>query len=105
MSVQNSVIVINRNSGKNLARMLAAMQMHEALTTEVIVVDCASTDDSAAVVRTDFPTVRLVEMKADRGWSAAANRGLRDALGEVVVVCHADIIAPVHNLVEMADRV
>jgi GT2 family glycosyltransferase len=105
MSVQNSVIVINRNSGKNLARMLAAMQMQEALTTEVIVVDCASTDGSIDVARTDFPTVRLIEMKSDRGFSAAANRGLHDALGEVVVVCHADIIAPSHNLVEMADRV
>jgi GT2 family glycosyltransferase len=105
MSVQNSVIVINDNSGKNLSRMLAALKMQEALTTEVIVVDCASADDSAAMVKADFPTVRLIQMKSNRGWAAAANKGLHDALGDVAVICHADIIAPIHNLIELADRV
>ena len=64
MSVQNSVIVINHDSGKNLARMLSALKMEEALTTEVIVVDAASTDDSASIVKTHFPTVRLIPMKS-----------------------------------------
>ena len=105
MSVQTSILIVNHNSGAALAKMLGALQLDEALTTEVIVVDAGSRDDSVAKVKQQFPTVRLIETSQSKGFPASVNRGLRDALGDVVVICHADIVAPIFNLVELADQV
>ena len=105
MSVQTSIVIINHDSGGMLAKMLAALQLQEAITCEVIVVDAHSRDDSVATVKQQFPEVKLIEMSHNRGWAAAANRGVGQAVGDVIVVCHADIIAPIHNLVDLADQV
>jgi N-acetylglucosaminyl-diphospho-decaprenol L-rhamnosyltransferase len=105
MSVQTSIVIINHDSGPTLAKMLTALQLEQALTTEIIVVDAHSRDDSVPTIKQQFPTVRLIQMPHNRGWAAAANRGMRDALGDVVIVCHADIIAPIFNLLEMSDQV
>jgi N-acetylglucosaminyl-diphospho-decaprenol L-rhamnosyltransferase len=105
MSVQNSIVVVNHNAGSALMKMLSALRMEEAITCEVIVVDVASRDESASHAKMRFPSIRVRETRHNRGWAEAANRGLRDALGEVVVVCHADIVASIHDLIELADRV
>jgi hypothetical protein len=46
---------------------------------EVIVVDNASVDGSAAAVRAAHPSVRVVEMPENRGFTGAANAGLEEA--------------------------
>ena len=46
---------------------------------EVIVVDNASVDGSAAAVRAAHPSVRVVEMSENRGFTGAANAGLEEA--------------------------
>src|SRR5207237_3866811 len=85
--------------------LLANLAVGEAVTSEVIVVDSGSFDESADVVREDFPTVRLIRLEDNRGFSVAANRGFAEATGEVVVFCHADIVTEIHHLAELADRV
>jgi GT2 family glycosyltransferase len=105
MAVENSIVVTNCNTKDSLAKMLTAMELEHATTSEVIVVDSASFDGSADMMRERFPTVQLIELKENRGWPAAANAGLSRALAATVVLCHSDIIAPIHNLVELADKV
>jgi GT2 family glycosyltransferase len=46
------------------------------LAWQVIVVDSASSDGSAEMVRRDFPQVTLLELVENRGFGAAANRAL-----------------------------
>lgn len=47
------------------------------LAFEVCVVDNASTDGSAAMVRSEFPRVRLIESRENHGYAAGNNLGLR----------------------------
>jgi GT2 family glycosyltransferase len=105
MAVENSIIVANFNTKDALAKMLTALELEHATTAEVIVVDSASFDGSAEMVRERFPIVQLIELKENRGWPAAANAGLNRALAATVVLCHSDIVAPIHNLLELADKV
>ena len=105
MAVQNSIVVINYNSKDALAKMLAALDLEHATTSEVIVVDSGSFDGSADFIRERYPTINLVQLPENRGWAAAANKGIAQAIAEIVVLCHADIVAPIHNLVELADKV
>lgn len=60
-------------------------------TVEVIVVNDASPDDSAAVARGfDDPRLTLLEHETNRGLSAARNSGIRAAKGELIALLDAD---------------
>ena len=105
MAVQNSIVIVNFNKAKALRRMLANLHLEQSMASEVIVVDNASSDGSAEMVKRKFPGVKLVLRETNKGFAVAANRGIRQALGGVVVVCHSDLAADVHVLAELADRV
>ncbi len=57
---------------------------------ELIVVDNASTDGSAAMVRTEFPDVRLIESGGNLGYAAGNNLGLGVATGEWLLTLNPD---------------
>lgn len=61
---------------------------------EIIVIDDGSTDDSADIIKKDFPSVRLIESE-QRGASAARNIGTRESKGEFIQYLDADdMLAP-----------
>jgi len=61
---------------------------------EVIVVDNASTDGSAAMVREAFPEVALIANAEHRGYAAANNQGIARARGEFVMLLNPDTELP-----------
>jgi GT2 family glycosyltransferase len=63
----------------DLARLPAGEQGPEPrkLTIDVCVVDNASPDDSVAMVRREFPQVRVIANSTNAGYPAANNQGLR----------------------------
>jgi N-acetylglucosaminyl-diphospho-decaprenol L-rhamnosyltransferase len=60
------------------------------LSTEVIVVDNASSDDSVAMVRTEFPDVRLIVNVTNRGYTGGNNDGIAAATGRYVLILNPD---------------
>jgi GT2 family glycosyltransferase len=61
---------------------------------EVWVVDNASSDSSAAMVKEEFPRVRLIENAENLGFARANNQALRMALGEYYLLLNSDTIIP-----------
>lgn len=57
----------------------------------VIVVDNASSDGTAELVRERFPHVRLVELPENLGFGRAVNRGVEAGEGEIVVLINNDV--------------
>ncbi|HLI29580.1 MAG TPA: glycosyltransferase family 2 protein, partial [Terriglobia bacterium] len=57
---------------------------------EVIVVDNASHDGCAEMLRSEFPTVRLIQSGENLGFSRANNLGYRLSLGEIVLFLNPD---------------
>lgn len=74
------VIVVSFNVQPLLRRCLAALMRSEGVALDVIVVDNASDDGSAEMVRAEFPTMRVLAQTANVGFAAANNVALR-ALG------------------------
>lgn len=57
---------------------------------EIIVVDDASTDGTADLVRAAYTDVTLIELTTNRGPSSARNRGVAAATGDFVAFIDAD---------------
>ena len=57
----------------------------DGFSFEVLVVDNASGDDSAAMVRKNFPKVKLIVSKKNIGFAAGNNLALRQAQGKLQI--------------------
>jgi glycosyltransferase involved in cell wall biosynthesis len=95
-----SVVIPVLNGAHTIGGTLRSLQSQalDGTHAETIVVDNGSTDASADVVR-GFNVTLLHEPK--RGASAARNRGLQVARGEIVAFCDADTLLTRRWLVEL----
>jgi len=73
------------------------------LTTEIIVVDNASADGSAAMVAAEFPDVRLISSPINRGFTGGNNLGLAAARGRYVFFLNPDTVASRDALVALVE--
>lgn len=99
-----SVVLASYNARQVLTRTLRSVT---GTGREVIVVDNASTDGSAALVRERFPDVRLVELPENRGFGAANNAGMEIGRGRYVLLLNSDawpVGDGIERLVALADR-
>lgn len=86
-----SVIVVNHNTRDLLRDCLRSVRAEGVgLPTQVIVVDNASSDGSAAMVRAEFPEVHLIESPANLGFSKANNAGLRASSSPFALLLNSD---------------
>jgi hypothetical protein len=87
-----SVIIVNYNGKHLLHDCLTAVLSQAYDRFEVIVVDNASTDDSAGYLETNFPAVTLVRLPANAGFAGGNNEGVRHAQGDLIVLLNNDTI-------------
>lgn len=88
-----SIIIVNWNTRELLADCLQSVYetVHDCLF-EVFVVDNASTDGSAAMVRERFPDVRLIENADNVGFARANNQAIRESVGKYVLLLNPDAV-------------
>jgi GT2 family glycosyltransferase len=74
-----------------LASCLEHLSRQTAEQVQVIVVDNASGDGTAEMVRERFPDVRLIELPENVGFGRAVNAGVRAGGAEIVVLLNNDV--------------
>lgn len=73
-----AIIIVNFNTRDYLRNCLTSIYTSRGdFTYDVCVVDNASSDGSADMVRTEFPQTRLIQSAANSGYACANNMGLR----------------------------
>jgi glycosyltransferase involved in cell wall biosynthesis len=87
--VKLSCIICAHNEAPRIAAVLSAATGHSCID-ELVVVDDASQDDTAEVVRR-FSAARLVRLERNVGKSRALIAGLRASSGERVMLLDADL--------------
>jgi GT2 family glycosyltransferase len=98
-----SIVIVNWNTRDLLRDWLQSIEAGRgSLQLEVLVVDNASCDGSAEMVRTEFPQVQLIENKENLGFAAGNNVALMKAAGRFVMLLNTDTL--VHGTV-LADAV
>jgi GT2 family glycosyltransferase len=86
-----SACVINRNGEAFLAETLDALLREGTRFSEVLLVDDASRDGSAALVRERFPSVRVIPLPENVGPAAARNAGYVQAAADRVLFLDNDV--------------
>lgn len=86
--------IINYNGAATLPPVLERLLAQEGVeSAEILLVDNASPDGSAQMVRERFPgRVRVIDMGDNRGPNPARNRALREAQTDLVLLLDNDIL-------------
>jgi N-acetylglucosaminyl-diphospho-decaprenol L-rhamnosyltransferase len=91
-----SVIVVNYNTAHLLGRLLSALDRGSGcLRLQVIIVDNASRDGSADLLRSRHPGVELIENAVNVGFGRANNQAIERVRGRHVLLLNTDaFVAP-----------
>ncbi|KIC19922.1 glycosyltransferase family 2 protein [Leisingera sp. ANG-Vp] len=88
-----SIVIVNWNTRDLLRDCLQSVEAGRAsLKLEILVVDNASSDASAEMVRSEFPGVHLIENRKNLGFAAGNNVALRRAKGRIVMLLNTDTL-------------
>ena len=85
-----SILVVNHNGRVHLRQCLEHLMAQTATYDEIVVVDNASADGSADMVRCDFPTCRLLAVDKNLGFGTANNRAAEIAKGDFLLLLNSD---------------
>jgi GT2 family glycosyltransferase len=84
-----AVVVVTWNSRDDVGPCLRSLEA-VTLPLEVVVVDNASEDRTAALVRQDFPSVRVIDAGSNLGFAKACNLGFRTTSAPLVLFLNPD---------------
>jgi len=88
-----SVIIPNFNHGKFIRNAISSILNQSVQPLEIIVIDDASTDGSVPIVEKlieEFPSVRLIRNKKNKGVVHGMNLGTMEAEGDIILYRAAD---------------
>ncbi|ABX03468.1 MAG TPA: glycosyltransferase family 2 protein [Herpetosiphon sp.] len=88
---QISIIIVSYNSAALLPACFASLAMTNDDNYQLIVVDNASSDGSAELVRQQYPHVQLIANQHNQGFGAACNQGMAAATGEYFLLFNPDV--------------
>lgn len=88
-----SIVIVSYNTRDYLRACLAAIDAQKGdLNVEIVVVDNGSKDGSVAMMRTEFPRVRLIEPGGNTWFTGGNNLGVQYASGVYVLLLNADTL-------------
>lgn len=85
-----SIVIPTRDTRELTLRCLASLRNGGETPVDIIVVDDASSDGTAAAVRADHPEATVVDTGRNIGFSRAVNLGAERASGDVILVLNSD---------------
>ena len=90
-----SIVIVTYNSSREIDAALRSLTQPAPVTSsDILVIDNASTDGTAALVRERWPGVRLIESRTNLGFAAANNRAIRESSSELVLLLNPDTRVP-----------
>jgi GT2 family glycosyltransferase len=88
-----SILIVTYNSREEIGPCLDSLiETPPLLDHDIVVIDNASQDGTAAFVRERWPAVRVVEAGRNLGFAAANNLGFHHSSGELVLLLNPDTI-------------
>jgi GT2 family glycosyltransferase len=95
-----SIVIPTFNTASMTLGCCRAVLASMPASTEVIVVDDGSSDGTASLMPAD---VRVVRLETNRGFATAANRGVAEASGDIILLLNTDAVVQAGALQAMLD--
>ena len=90
-----SIIIVTYNSSACIDTCLGSLIGHPPATDhETVVVDNASSDGTAAGIRTRWHSIRVIDAGANLGFARANNLGIEQTVGQLVLLLNPDTSVP-----------
>ena len=77
---------------KNLPSIVAAYKNNKNNIVEIVIVDDGSTDKSVDLIKSNYPEIKIIRHKINRGFASAVNTGVRMAKGDMVCLINSDVL-------------
>ena len=99
------IIIVSYNTREVLQACLASLDANRPRgLRQIIVVDNASSDDSAAATRARWPSIDVVALDRNVGFAAANNVGFRKTEAPLVLLLNSDTVVPAGAIDRLVDR-
>jgi GT2 family glycosyltransferase len=90
-----AIIIVTYNSKDEIGQCLESLVGHtEPFPTTITVVDNASSDGTADLVRHRYPGVQVIDAGGNLGFSRANNLGIRATKSDYVLLLNPDTVSP-----------
>src|SRR3954464_3739822 len=103
-----SIIIVTFNSAAHVEACLRSVIEHPPHTDhEIVVVDNASSDGTAAAIRARWSGVRVIDAGANLGFARANNVGIQHSFGSLILLLNPDTVntpGAIDSLVAVLDR-
>ncbi len=87
-----SIVIPTFNTASMTLRCCRAVLASMPPATEVIVADDGSTDETATLLGREVPAVTVVRLESNRGFASAANHGVGEADGRIILLLNSDAV-------------
>lgn len=92
MSPKIAIVILNWNGAKLMQQFLpSVIEFSKNETTDIIVADNGSTDESLSVLRTEFPEVKILDLKQNYGFARGYNEALKLIEADYFVILNSDV--------------
>jgi len=85
-----AIAILNWN-GKNWLEKFLPSVLKYSSEAEIYVIDNASTDDSIQFLKTNFPTVKIIQNQRNSGFAAGYNEGLKSIKSDIYCLLNSDV--------------
>lgn len=87
---KTAVIILNYNGAHFLQKFLPTV-LEKSIDAEVIVADNASTDDTFTIMKSNFPSVKFLQLETNTGYAGGYNNALKQIEADYYVLLNSDI--------------
>lgn len=92
MSPKIAIVILNWNGAKLLRQFLpSVIEFSKVDSTEIIVADNGSTDESLQTIRNQFPEVKILNLKQNFGFARGYNEALKQIEADYFVILNSDV--------------
>jgi hypothetical protein len=98
-----AIVILNWNGAKMLRQYLPTVLRYSRDEATVYVADNASRDDSLALLRTEFPEVKLIVLEKNWGFAEGYNKALKQVEAEYYLLLNSDIEVTHHWLTPLVE--
>ena len=97
-----SIITVNYNGLKDTCELIDSIPFNDDM--EVIVVDNASTEDEASIIREKYPQVIVIRSEKNLGFAGGNNLGIKEAKGKYIFLINNDTLFKDFNVQALINR-